>query len=182
MGKYTTHIALALLVGLIVYSAWDSSQQRQREQFGVGETAVGFSIPAMDPDRGGGPQDHLGKVVVLDFWSTYCPPCRRAMPMFQRLFAHYRPEDFHLFSINVNPDEGRESRRELVARFRDDFRLSFPMYLDTGEASRAYGVDSIPHVVVIDRQGIVRHMHIAEVSERELTAEIDALIGQPVER
>lgn len=169
MDRYLPHLALAVLVGFIAYSIY---MDERRANLG-GTEAAAFSIPNLDGSERSGPQDHEGKVVVLDFWATWCGPCQASMPMIERLHDAYPDTDFTLMSVNIDEGRGRESR---VQSFVQRFGLSFDVWLDPGQAAAAYGVSNIPYVVIIDREGVVRHVHTGNVSERRLRGEIETLL------
>ena len=92
-----------------------------------------------------------GKVVVLNVWTTWCPPCREEMPSMERLAAHFRGRDFQLLA--VSQDEGG---KEPVEAFAREFGLSFPVLLDPErQVGERFGVWGYPETFVIDRSGYV---------------------------
>jgi peroxiredoxin len=93
--------------------------------------------------------------------------------MIERLHDAYPDTDFTLMSVNIDEGRGRENR---VQSFVQRFGLSFDVWLDPGQAAAAYGVSNIPYVVIIDREGVVRHVHTGNVSERRLRGEIETLL------
>lgn len=89
-----------------------------------------------------------GKVVFLNFWATWCPPCRLEMPSMERLHQEFKDHGLAILAIDVG-----ESRKQ-VARFMREFRLSFPALLDVNsEVSARYRVQGLPTTVLIDRRG-----------------------------
>ena len=92
-----------------------------------------------------------GKVVVVNVWTTWCPPCREEMPSMERLAAHFRGRDFQLLA--VSQDEGDKEKVEAFAR---DLALSFPVLLDPQrQVGERYGVWGYPETFIIDRNGYV---------------------------
>jgi thiol-disulfide isomerase/thioredoxin len=92
--------------------------------------------------------DLRGKVVFLNFWATWCPPCREEMPSMEALYQRFRGGDLEFLAVDIqeSPDE--------VAAFMKDFGLNFPAALDsTGRISGEYGVRGIPTTFIIDREG-----------------------------
>jgi peroxiredoxin len=91
-----------------------------------------------------------GKVVLLNFWATWCPPCREEMPSMERLHQEFREQGLAVLAVNI-----QESPKQ-VARFMRDFRLTFPAVLD-GDAtvSGLYGVRGLPSTYLVDRTGRV---------------------------
>jgi thiol-disulfide isomerase/thioredoxin len=179
MQKYGTHISLAILLGLVVLLLYQGAARRAEEQAMVGQAAESFRLPLLGTRDIVGPQDYLGRVVLLDFWAVYCAPCREAMPDLQRLHERYAGQDFALLSVNVDPSEPGLDRPAMVREFLRRNGLTFPVLLDYGPASAAYGVTSIPYLVLIDRSGQVRFVHRRPTGYGTLSSEIEALLGEP---
>lgn len=98
-----------------------------------------------------------GSPVIINFWASWCPPCRAEMPAFQQVFAEY--EDLGLIIAAVNATN-QDSLSEAAA-FASENNLTFPIPLDkTGSASRSYNLYSLPTTVFIDNQGIIRKIII----------------------
>jgi thiol-disulfide isomerase/thioredoxin len=119
----------------------------------VGSTAPGFELASLD----GGEtslESLRGKIVLLDFWATWCGPCRLTMPLLEKLQEEF-PTDLVLLAVNL---------RESAATVRDYARsqgLKSLILLDSnGEVGSLYGSRSIPMQVLIDAEGVVRHVQI----------------------
>ena len=92
-----------------------------------------------------------GKVVVVNLWTTWCPPCRQEMPSMERLAAHFRGRDFQLLAVSQDEDG-----REKVADFARELGLSFPVLLDPQrQIGERFDVWGYPETFVIDRNGYV---------------------------
>lgn len=93
-------------------------------------------------------EDHRGKIVFINFWATWCPPCRREMPSMEKLYGHFKNRDFSMLAINI-----REKTKKVNA-FKKKFKLTFPILLDFyGQVALAYGSRRIPVTYIIDREG-----------------------------
>lgn len=93
--------------------------------------------------------DFAGKVVLLNFWATWCLPCREEMPAMQQLWQQYREQGFVIVAIAVNKGE-----REQIASFVDKLALSYPILLDPeGEVRKRYEVAALPTSYFIGRDG-----------------------------
>jgi peroxiredoxin len=106
----------------------------------------------------GGPnlrlQEQRGQVVLVNFWATWCGPCRQELPHLNRLHDKYRASGFQLLGINIDDDARVAS--ELATRLG----IKFPVLLDTDKkVSRLYDMSAMPATVVIDRDGRVRYIH-----------------------
>ena len=92
---------------------------------------------------------YRGEVVVLNFWATWCAPCRIEMPSFEKLYRRYRSEGVTVLAITL--DKNSENK---IKSFVDEYGLSFPILLDEkGEVERLYPSMTIPFTYIIDRQG-----------------------------
>lgn len=121
-------------------------------------------------------QDLRGKVVLLNFWATWCPPCVQEMPLLDQLYQSLRQQPFVVWAVALK--EGRDK----VAPFMDTHRLQFPALLDTdGAVSTRYGVRGLPMTSLIDCNGNV----VAQaLGSREWTGEairtlLTALLSEP---
>jgi thiol-disulfide isomerase/thioredoxin len=95
-----------------------------------------------------------GKVVILDFWATWCGPCRMSMPLLEKLQQEF-PTDLKLLAINL------EEPADLVKDYVSRQNIHSTVLLDTeGQVGRAYGSESIPMQVLVDKKGIVRDVQM----------------------
>ena len=106
----------------------------------------------------GGPnlrlKEQRGRVVLVNFWATWCGPCRQEMPHLSRLYDKYRASGFVLLGVNVDDDARKAT--ELASKLG----VTFPVLLDTDKTvSRLYDMSAMPATVVIDRDGRVRYIH-----------------------
>ncbi len=94
--------------------------------------------------------DFNGRVVFLNFWATWCGPCRMEMPSMQRLYERLKRKGLEIVAVNLQEDRGS------VQRFVDELGLNFPVLLDTtGRVGATYGARSIPTTYIVDREGFV---------------------------
>jgi len=92
--------------------------------------------------------------VMLNFWATWCGPCRREMPQLNRLYAKYRSAGFVLVGVNVDEDRAK------AGGLAEQLGLKFPVVFDSAKrVSRLYRLDTMPSTVLIDRDGRVRYLH-----------------------
>jgi len=105
-------------------------------------------------------EEAAGKVVVLDFWATWCPPCQRALPALQLLHKRYKESD-EVLILSVNTEGGSpEALRSFLGVFMKERRFDFPVLLDPqGQISDEYRIKSIPTLVVLSPKGLVHAVH-----------------------
>ncbi|MEE4249758.1 MAG: TlpA disulfide reductase family protein [Alcanivoracaceae bacterium] len=100
--------------------------------------------------------DLRGDVVMINFWASWCGPCRQEMPHLEVLSKEYADYGFTLLGVNV--DEKQELAEKLLAQIP----VSFPILFDpTSSVSKLYNVDAMPTTILIDRDGNLRHLHRA---------------------
>lgn len=92
--------------------------------------------------------DHRGKVVFVNFWATWCTPCREEMPAMERLWRRHKEQGFMMVAVSVDHDPG------LVAPFVQKLKLTFPVVLDPKmQTANPYGVRALPSSFLVDRKG-----------------------------
>jgi cytochrome c biogenesis protein CcmG/thiol:disulfide interchange protein DsbE len=100
--------------------------------------------------------DFRGKVVVLDFWATWCPPCRKGIPDFVEMQEKYGEDGFVIIGINLDQGEAKEVV-SMVADFAKNYKINYPVVIHNQEIVYAYGgIRSIPTTFILDKEGKVR--------------------------
>lgn len=108
-----------------------------------------FALPALDVETRA-LSEALGQVVFVNFWGTWCPPCREEMPSMQVLYDEFSESGLEMLAVNV-----LESR-ETAAGFIEEFGFSYPVLLDRdGRIGLTYGVRGYPTTYIIDREGYI---------------------------
>ena len=110
-----------------------------------------------------------GKVVLLDFWATWCAPCREAIPHLINLRKTYQEKSVEVIGMNV--DKGDV---ETVRRFVKSMDIPYPITLTSEEVSRNYGVTALPTTIIIDKEGRIRQKFLGFTSEisKQITSTI----------
>jgi peroxiredoxin len=99
-------------------------------------------------------QEQRGQVLLVNFWATWCGPCRQEMPHLSRLHDKYRASGFQVLGVNIDEDA------RLATDLASKLKVSFPVLFDTDKrVSKLYDMSAMPATLLIDRHGRVRHIH-----------------------
>jgi cytochrome c biogenesis protein CcdA/peroxiredoxin len=148
-----------------------SSDQPPAEEIGleVGKFAPDFQTVTAE----GEPialSDLRGSVVLLNFWATWCGPCRIEMPGFQRQYMTYRDQGLVILAVN------NAESLDIVTAFRDQLRLTFPIAMDeSGDIQRQFGIVNYPSTLLIDRDGRIAARHFGVVAPADVQAMLSAI-------
>ena len=133
-------IAAALLIAMPVVAA-------------TGGPAPPFSLASRD-GKDVSLTQYQGQVVMINFWASWCGPCRQEMPLLESIYKKYKPLGFTLIGVNVEPDQKE------AENFLKQTPVSFPVLFDAkSKVSGLYNVQVMPTTVFIDRKGNVRLVH-----------------------
>jgi thiol-disulfide isomerase/thioredoxin len=116
-----------------------------------------------------------GQVVMINFWATWCGPCRQEMPKLDEIFSRYERAGFTLLGVNIDEDTAR------AQRLADELGVSFPLLFDSEQnVSRLYDVQAMPMTVLVDRKGKVRSVHYGYKAgmEQRYLDEVRALLRE----
>ena len=139
----------------------------------IGQRRPDFSLP--DPDGNAvSPSDFDGKVLLVNFWATWCPPCLEEMPAFMRLQERYAAQGVQFLGVAMDEVEN-------VRRFVADMNLSYPTVHGQAEAmtvARDYGntVGALPFTAVVARDGTIARVHTGALEEAEAAALIEDVL------
>ena len=143
----------------------------------VGSVAPEFELPALAAGRMLSLAEHRGAVVYLEFWNSFCAPCRASFPKLDALRQRLPREDFEVIAVNMDrfADDAR--------RFLEDTPVSFPVVSDASlRTGRRFGVHVLPTGFLLDRAGVVRDIHRGELDMARFAARVTELIDRPQQR
>lgn len=114
-----------------------------------------------------------GKVVLIDFWTTWCSPCKNSIPVFAKLYNKFHEQGFIVLGIGLEEKTPLEN-------YRNQHNIPYPILIGNKEVARAYGVQAIPHIFIIDKKGKIRKTQLgfSPGLEAEFETLIDSLIKE----
>lgn len=184
MKNYIKYILIAIsLIAVIALAVFGynylSSRYQPEEQSGTNSDtsvesgnskesinqALDFTVTDMDGNNVK-LSDYFGNPIVINFWATWCGPCKSELPVFNKLYSENKDEVVFLM---VNLTDGYRDTTKSVNKFVSDNNYSFPVYFDTEySASDAFDVSGIPMTVFIDENGALYDSHIGMINESAL--------------
>lgn len=117
-----------------------------------------------------------GNVVIVDFWASWCAPCRESLPFYERLYAARAKDGLRVLGVSIDVD------RALAERFLQEVPTSFAMAWDADQRLAAQlALDTMPTALIVDREGVVRAVHrgFVDADRASLEALVDGLLAEP---
>lgn len=117
-----------------------------------------------------------GKVILLDFWATWCGPCKESVPHLSDLYKNYRDKGFELIGMSTD----KEGDIEMVRRFVKSMDIPYPIIMTPDEVVRKYKVTGLPTTILIDRRGKTREKIVGfnSVIGKQIISKVEELIGE----
>lgn len=141
----------------------------------VGQPAPQFTLPSLNQNQPISFKQYAGKVVYLDFWASWCAPCRVSFPLLNKLHQKLKAQGFEVVAVNLDEDSAN------AEKFLKELPVEFTVLKD-GEGSWAdkFGVESMPTSYLIDRKGIVQKVHHGFTSDdiKEIEEKVTALLAK----
>ncbi len=140
----------------------------------VGDSVPSFKARTIDGNKNVALEDYRGKVVLVDFWASWCPPCLKSLPKYNDLRREIGTADFEIVAINV--DENTDDAK----KFLQKHPVSYPVAKDPkGVLPGVFGVKAMPTSYLIDQNGVVKYVHAAfkDGDMEKIKHEIEKLIA-----
>jgi thiol-disulfide isomerase/thioredoxin len=120
----------------------------------IGQAAPPFTLPSIQQGQPTALKDTLGKVVYLDFWASWCAPCRTSFPLLNKLHEKLKAKGFEVIAVNLDEDKAK------AEKFLQEIPVGFTVLHDSkGEWADKYVVESMPTSFILDKQGNVQNIH-----------------------
>lgn len=169
-------LALALIfagAGLLIWRGWAAPEEVNPADYvdlKPGSMAPAFSLPALTGEQVA-LSDYQGQVVLVNLWATWCGPCKAEMPTLNAFYEAHKADGFVVLAIN-NKDDAT-----VAASFAREYGLTFPVLLDPqGQVSDLYTVFGLPTSFIIDREGVIQHVQMGEMTAEQLEAVVGPLL------
>jgi cytochrome c biogenesis protein CcmG, thiol:disulfide interchange protein DsbE len=164
--------SIVLMVGIVVAAAVIGlALVRQKQAQPQSGAAPDFTVTTYDGETMA-LQDLRGKIVVVNFWASWCIPCKEEAPFLQSVSERYRDQDVVILGIAYSDIDAQS------LEFIERYAITYPNAPDNGtRVSDAYHITGVPETFVIDRQGNIAYFFYAQVPEETLIAVLDRLIG-----
>jgi peroxiredoxin len=121
---------------------------------GVGQKAPEFKAPALDGKTKLSLTAYRGKVVYLDFWASWCPPCLTSLPQLEEMRKQFPSDQFQILAVNVDQDPQK------ARKFLERTKIGYPTATDPrGSIPASFGIETMPTSFLIDRRGVIRYVH-----------------------
>ncbi len=160
MSKNIAYGLGILLVALMLYLGLFTNSSHTPSGLAPGKSAPDFKLKTLD-----GKQVSLsglrGKVVLINFWASWCPPCKEEIPLFEEVYKKYRDKGFEILAIST------DSSIDALKDFLKDHKISFTVLLDNGKVSNLYGIQGLPTSFLVDREGKVVKVKLGKYKEIE---------------
>jgi len=149
-NKLVIVLASAAILAVVFGLVW--MQSSKYEPLTVGKVAPDFHLPDLN-DKELHLSDFRGKVVFLNFWATWCKPCREEMPSMEILYKNFEKDGLVILAISID----RVTTKKDIPPFVKALSLSFPILIDSwGQTDKRYKLMGVPETYIIDQQGILR--------------------------
>jgi peroxiredoxin len=181
LGRYLSCLLsplaiIPIILGLVLGSTlggtslWATDMQPEE-----GHLAPDFALKTLEGNTVRLSEFRGQKVVLINFWATWCPPCRLEMPTMQQIYSEYKARGFEILAINIEPNA-----KQAISDFVKELRLTFPILLDPDmKVTRKFRVIGLPVSILIDRQGIIRTQNIGyhDWTNRASRKQVESLLS-----
>lgn len=166
-------LAFGGLLGLLIFLGGNQplTAQRERQIPQSGQKFPDFSLESLDGEKIAF-SELVGKPIVVNFWATWCDPCKEEMPLFEAIYR----ENSGIVVLGVNYNEPAN----IIRRFVEERGITFPVLLDAdGKIAERFQVFGFPTTYFIDRDGILRGTHVGQLDEQILLSYLEKIGAAP---
>ena len=161
---------LAFIIAALIFTLYMSFDEKTKDVFSIGDEAPNFILKDMNGTEHQ-LSDYKGKGVFLNFWATYCGPCKEEMPYMNNVYSEYQSKGVEVLAINIGEAE------LLVNKFIDKYELNFPILYDRNETvTSSYNFIPLPTTFLIDENGKIVDIISGTLTEEDIRKNMDKII------
>lgn len=159
-------LRMVLILGMIAVACGSREQAKQSDTTDF----TLYSIDGVEYTL----SEFKGQVVIIDFWATWCPPCRNSIPVFIKLYQKYHEQGFTILGISLDNDE------QDLRDYSKQMKIPYPVLIGNKEIAKTYQVSGIPKTIFLDKQGTVRKTQVGFAPELEAQFDqfVDSLLKE----
>ncbi|MBS4209712.1 thiol-disulfide oxidoreductase ResA [Bacillus sp. FJAT-50079] len=162
-------VILSVMVAAVVYTLYANFTKDTRTKIAVGDQAPDFVLTDMDGNKHK-LSDYRGKGVFLNFWGTYCEPCKREMPYMNNQFHAYQDQGVEILAVNVGEPEF------LINKFANRHNLDFPILKDKNkDVMSVYDVGYLPATFLVNPEGEITLIEVGELTEAKIKGMMESI-------
>lgn len=162
-------IILAVLVAAIAYTVYVTATKDTNKVIDEGDKAPEFVLTDLDGQKHK-LSEYEGQGVLINFWGTWCPPCKEEMPALNNSYNKYKDQGVQVLSINIAQSDFE------VQNFVDEYKLDFPMTIDKSKSvMRTYNVDQLPATFLIDSKGKIQKILTYGITESQFDQYMESI-------
>lgn len=179
-SEFITHHLLlflrnsSLMICMVALALFALSCSKTKGHASIGDRAPDFTLRDLNGNKIQ-LSELTGKVVMVEFWATWCPPCRESIPEMKDVYEKYKDRGFVLLGISI--DKGKNAPVE-VSSFVKEHSVTYPVLIDDSDVNASYSVSSIPTSFIIDKEGKIVSKRTGFIPGLggEISKEIEALL------
>lgn len=190
MKKFLIGIIVTIVIFFTVdiYLNWQKEDQKEKDEIRheqtesvnakiksglkVGDKAPNFILKTLSGEKVN-LSDLIGKKVILNFWATWCPPCREEMPAMEQVYQKYKNQEVEI--VAVNSTVGKETV-DKVKKFTEELNITFPIPLDVeAEVFKVYQIYGLPTTYFINTKGVIHFVHFGPMDESFMIQELEKM-------
>lgn len=151
-----------LLIVLAILSFIDQNKIGSDKIPEIGKPIANLSLTSLD-GKEVEISDFHGKVILINSWATWCPPCEAEMPSLEKFYRENKAQGFEILAINAGEP------KEIITKFKNNNLITFPIFVDPdGSILESFGITNLPTTIVVNREGIVEYIHIGMLFDEDL--------------
>ena len=159
---FTRLIILIVLAGAIIFTIYNAITKETHDMLKVGDQAPDFELVDQDGQMHQ-LSDYRGQGVFLNFWGTWCAPCKKEMPAMGRQYEVYKDQGVQILAVNIAESDLK------VQAFANQYGMTFPTLIDkTKGVMQAYNIRPLPTTLLINTEGIIVKIITGEMSEKDI--------------